>query len=83
MAIQPPYDKLTVPRLRVLALLSDGKTIRQVTDVLGCTYNGARSQVRDLEHILGCSSIDAVREWWVQHAESWLGYVARAAGLVK
>lgn len=81
MAVQDVFERLTAPRMRVLALLAEGKTIRQVADGLGCTYNGARSQVRDLEQILDCSSVEEVREWWATHSDAWLGHLARTAGL--
>ena len=59
----------------------EGKTIRQVAAAMGCTYNGARSQVREIEAILGVRSIPGVREYWAKHGESWLAYCARCGGL--
>ena len=82
MTVHQTYEQVTFARARVLGLLASGSTIRQVAETLGCTYNGARSQVRDLERILDCSSVEEVRAWWVQHAKPWLAYAARSAGLV-
>lgn len=82
MQVHQTYEQITFARARVLALLVEGKTIRKVGESLGFTYNGARSQVRDLEHLLGLTSVDEVRAWWAKHATPWLAYVARCAGLV-
>jgi hypothetical protein len=57
MRIHQTYEHLTFARARVIRSLAEGKTIRQTAEALGFTYDGARSQVRDIEGILGVRSI--------------------------
>ena len=64
MRIHQTYEHLTVPRIRVMGLLSSGKTIAQVADELGITYDGAKSHIRDIKGITGCETVDEVRAWW-------------------
>lgn len=51
MRIHQTYEQLTFARVRVMAALSEGegKTIREAANALGYSYNGMRSQVRDIE----------------------------------
>jgi hypothetical protein len=81
MRIHQTYEKLTFARVRVIALLADGKTIREVGSAIGCTYNGARSQVREIERILECASVAEVRGYWEKHGDAWPAYCARCGGL--
>lgn len=81
MRIHQTYEQLTFARVRVMAQLAQGKTIRQVARALGYEHNGARSQVRDIERILEVSSVPEIVAYWDQHGEAWLAYAARCGGL--
>jgi DNA-binding CsgD family transcriptional regulator len=77
MQVHQIYERLTLPRVRVLALLAEGRSIRQLACDLGYTYEGARSHIRDLRDITGCGSCEEMAGG--RQREPWLAYVGRCA----
>jgi hypothetical protein len=79
MVIQQPYEELTFARVRVLRALAQTRTIREAARLIGLSYNGMRSHVRDLERILDCADLEALRTWWADHEDDWLAYCRACA----
>ena len=73
------FERLTVTRIRVLALLAANRTIPEIASSVHCSYHGARSLVRDLKVLTGSESARDVGRWWQGNREAYLAFVRAAA----
>lgn len=78
--MDPRFERLSLARVRVMALLAANYTTSEIAAELGCSYHGARSKVRDVESLIGLPDSRAVGRWWQEHGIAWLRHAATAAG---
>lgn len=75
-----PWERLTFARVRLLRELEDRRTLHEVAELLGISYNGVRSCVNELKVITGCSDVRELGRWWRQFRGPWLAWCERQAG---
>jgi hypothetical protein len=73
------YERLTAPRVKLLGLLAANRSITEVAVILGCSYAGARSKVRDLKQVSGLDDARKIGRWWQGEREPWLAYMGNLA----
>ena len=76
------YERLTPPRVRVLALLARNHSLPEVAEAAGYSYAGIRSCVDDLKQLTGCETAREIGRWWQQHAALWHHWCGQQAGLL-
>jgi hypothetical protein len=83
VAVQPNYEWITWSRARVLRELAHFRTEREIAEILGMTYEGVRSIVRDLKHHTGLDSVRDIGRWWIDEASAWLKWAGEQGGAGK
>lgn len=77
------WESVTFARARMLALLADGRTEREVGVRLQITYDSVRSLVEALKTITGHRDVREIGRWWREKRGAWLAWCEEQAYLPK
>lgn len=72
--------RITLRRARVLRLVAEDYSEREIAERLMLSLPGVRSHIEDLKRITGHSSKRALGRWWRSVRSEWVRYLADEAG---
>ena len=75
------YAQITLALAQVLSMVRDGLRITAIARRRGVATTTVRTQIGHLEALTGCTSLDELADWWRQHDERLLHWVATFSGV--
>lgn len=75
------WDRITPRHARLLGLLADDLTEREVAEALCTSEDAVKSAVERLKDLFGCQSARDLRRTWRAVWAEYVAYVTRVSGL--